>query len=903
VLDDPQGCHPRWCLTESVGPACAATDTSCGPTARACTAQEIAAGKGCLAGQYPDSSGTCRPAGLWADDALRSAPAVPELGDLDLAYPQPGPLPPADETWFCGAHDGQLPRLCRSVDPDCTATPTPTGCVRAGVPWVCPPGFLPQGPLSPSSGLAACQPDAADCGSAPYPTVSGPKVLYVDPKAPPGGDGTQAKPWSSLQVAANTAPQGATLLLAAGDHKIPALPIKKGLTIAGRCAAMVRIVGQGPDPALYALGGGGSVTVRGVTIQSPKPGLAALAGGQATAERVFFAQVGEIGAVAHGPGSHLELRQSVVDGTQAVNVLGLGAAAQAGAALELYEVRLRGNLRAGVQVRDQASKLTAQRLRIDGTRPLPTGPDDCTGLLVELGGTAVIDAAALVDNLGYGVAVRMGAANAELQRTVVARTRHAPGDAASTAAIGVHNGRLTAAALRVTDNERVGLVLGGPQTDVQVHAGIVDHSVPGAESMAFGALVAQGAHVQLSEVRLSHHRDSAIWTADAETRLALDHALLDSTRATNAKADFSGCALNVRFSSQATVDWVRATDTDDCGVGADGPDSRIDGAHLVVDHVVGRPVPGSGRGIALIGSHSALHEVRVIDTTGMAVSVSHGGGLVVDRLLVARVRPIDGSAMGIGVGAHDQGRARIHRARVSDVVGIGTLVDLSGVMHMSDTLVDGGASQGWPAFGSLSQRGGQLRAVGVRWLGNERATAGVTGASFLSVSRALSRGFAPLDPRRALGIAAGLGPFVSVSHTRLEGCAGTALSALNDVVLQVTDLAIAGVVAEKSLSRTTAMGKHGVEVADALLVSGSGSATLARVVATGYKRAGAALMAPPPGSMHHSVFVGGYFGIVVPQQTDVFAQFGNAAWGNTENRNFGSKLDLPPAPKVVDLDL
>lgn len=903
VIEHPEGCHPRWCAADAAGPPCGATDTDCGPTARPCTAQELAAGQGCLAGEFPNSDGSCRPAGWLGGASLRSAPAAPALADLELAFPQPGPLPALDQTWFCGADGGQSPRLCRSLDPDCTKVPTPTGCVRAGVPWVCPPGFVAKGPLSKPSGLPACEPDPADCGTEPWPAVTGASVFYVDPKAAGQGDGTKTTPWSSLQDAVKSVPQGSTLLLAAGDHKTPSLAVTKPLKIVGRCAALARIVGLGPDPAIYAVGKNGALSVHGVSFESPKPGIAAFDGGKVVAERVFVDQVGEIGAVAHGPGSQLSLRQAVVTGTKPVAALAYGAAALAGGALDLVDVRLADNLRAGVHVRDPQSRLTGKHVRIDGTRPVPTGVTDCAGLLVESAGSAAVEGAAVVDNQGYGIAIRNAPAQTELRNVVVMASRAQPAAPAATAGIAVHNAQLVASGLRVSDNQRTSLLIGGPQAKVQLDGAIVDYTTLGAGNMALGAMVAKGAQVTMREVRLSQHRDSAVWTSDGGTRLTLSHALLDGTRALDAASTLVGCALHVRQGSHVAVAWVRASDADDCGVGTDGPDSALSGAHLVIDHQVARLVAGSGRGLAVIAGRAELDDLRVIDSMGLAVSASQGGRLVASAVFAHQTRPVGAFSVGVGVAIYDQARARIAGLHIADAASIGILVDLGGRLQLADAMIHGGRSLGWAAFGTLVQRSGQLRATGIRWLGNERNMVGVTGPSHFAVGGALGIGF-PLDgSQKSVGIAAGSGPFVSVGHSRLEGIAGVALSALHEVILQVSDVAIAGVGPDVPVTYKTETGKQPIAVADALIVAGAGSATIARIVATGYQRAGAALMTPPPGTLRQSAFVGGYYGIVVPTQTSVFDFAGNAAWHNTENRNIGGQLALPPAPKVIDLSL
>ncbi len=118
----------------------------------------------------------------------------------------------------------------------------PGKCVLAGVPWVCPPGFVGDPQHKDSvPGLPACVPDMADCLEGKWGGIKGPKVRYVDAAAQPGGVGTQTAPYNALAVAVAKSPPGATLAVAAGEYP-GTVVITKPIRIVGRCAALVSVV-------------------------------------------------------------------------------------------------------------------------------------------------------------------------------------------------------------------------------------------------------------------------------------------------------------------------------------------------------------------------------------------------------------------------------------------------------------------------------------------------------------------------------------------------------------------------------------------------------------------------------------------------------------------------------------
>jgi hypothetical protein len=174
-------------------------------------------------------------------------------------------------------------------------------------------------------GQKACQP-IGDCGTGTWGKIEATaSTVFVD-KSYAGGasDGSAGKPYVTIGAAVASAKSGAQIAIAAGTYSEDLL-VDKTLVIEGRCAAMVKLQGQGAT-ALKVLGAG--VEVRGVSITGSHQGLL-VEGGVATVERVQVSDCPE-GGVAATNGAKLTLRQSVVadNGLRGIWVAGAKATLQ-----------------------------------------------------------------------------------------------------------------------------------------------------------------------------------------------------------------------------------------------------------------------------------------------------------------------------------------------------------------------------------------------------------------------------------------------------------------------------------------------------------------------------------------------------------------------------------------------
>jgi hypothetical protein len=170
---------------------------------------------------------------------------------------------------------GGGPGLKAPPDWSCTPIGPPTTCLSG---WAqtkdnwCEP-ILPAAPCAPGTmeviGKSDCQP-IGDCGSGTYGKIATTAAtLYVDGSYAGGdGDGSLAKPFATIGAALAAAKSGVQIAVAAGDYKED-LTVKTPVVLEGRCAQLVRIVGQGSVQGQALVIGVGPTAVRGVSITGP----------------------------------------------------------------------------------------------------------------------------------------------------------------------------------------------------------------------------------------------------------------------------------------------------------------------------------------------------------------------------------------------------------------------------------------------------------------------------------------------------------------------------------------------------------------------------------------------------------------------------------------------------------
>jgi len=242
---------------------------------------------GCAAGDVDLGNGVCDPAGV---PSLKTGCAPGEWAALPGSECVPAGLPAST-----GCAPGET-------------ADEKEGCVAAGIPeGGCGEGFLssdggcepvlPATPCGPGEmaipGESACHP-VADCGAGTYGDAPlDADTQFVDISYAGGdSDGSQAKPWTSVQAGVDAAPAGGLVAIAAGTYAEDVAIGDKAVRVWGRCPSLVTIAGT--FAAITVTGGDGS-EVRGVGITSAGQGVQLVG-----AQNVSMKHLWTHGTAAHG---------------------------------------------------------------------------------------------------------------------------------------------------------------------------------------------------------------------------------------------------------------------------------------------------------------------------------------------------------------------------------------------------------------------------------------------------------------------------------------------------------------------------------------------------------------------------------------------------------------------------
>jgi len=236
----------------------------------------------------------------------------------------------------CSDEPGEPATLATPKPCDELSAPTEGGaCARAGV-AACGPGFTAEGggcrALLPDScapgtmalpGEESCRPVAA-CADGPWAGIPREgSVLFVRAGAPPGGDGTEGKPFARIQSAVSAATAGAVIAIDDGAYDEDVVT-ERSVKLWGRCPSTVILRGVAlpatiearADLELHRLsvrGGGTCVWISG----SPN----------ALLDEVWIHDCGARGIEAAGYGgtSRTRVSRSLIERVRASGIGGFGA--------------------------------------------------------------------------------------------------------------------------------------------------------------------------------------------------------------------------------------------------------------------------------------------------------------------------------------------------------------------------------------------------------------------------------------------------------------------------------------------------------------------------------------------------------------------------------------------------
>ena len=354
----------------------------------------------------------------------------------------------------------------------------------------------------------------ARLGASDGPGEAEPGSIWVVAGAPPGGDGSEARPFSTIAEALAMRPDARALALSAGTHPVRGWTVTRPLSVRGAGVGSTTLSAASSDPALTARGA--PVALQALTLRRDDGGpaveaLVRIEGGEISLRDVRLVggldAIHGVGAVVRGEGVNVEAPAR--DGVRAEgglvaleNFAVRGAGAQGlrldGAHFDLRRGAVVGCRRHGFVVTGVAPS-TGGRRSCDGSEG--DGPIDCLTQVTAL------------DNHVAGVFLE-GTRQVEARGVLAAGTRLGDvvggraGDGVVIRRASVRfDPELTGAEARgqgsaAVDNDRVGLLVQGAGGTVSVHGALL------AANRGGGMLIGAGAHV--SDVRESQFESNAV---------------------------------------------------------------------------------------------------------------------------------------------------------------------------------------------------------------------------------------------------------------------------------------------------------------------------------------------------------------------------------------------------------
>ena len=280
-------------------------------------------------------------------------------------------------------------------------------------------------------------------------------------------------------------------------------------------------------------------------------GLEAFDGGTATLRRAYLRANHEAAILALGPGSSVTVSDTLIADTRApseVTRIGTGLGVRDGASMRAERLRIRGNLVAGIYVREALSSFVGNDLVVSGGPPAP----DTVGILSADGAAVELTRVSVegVDNL----AVLATGENTQLSAASLL-VRNTAADPAS----GL-NGR----ALEATG----------------------------------------GAGIALRQTLMQNNRDISLLAIDLGTEVTAEELAIEGTRARPSPLDDFGTAMGIYDEARFTGRNISLLSNAQCGLqlAGDGASFDIDGARIAGNRV-GLSVQQDGAGPDFVRTH------------------------------------------------------------------------------------------------------------------------------------------------------------------------------------------------------------------------------------------------------------------------------------------------------------
>lgn len=477
----------------------------------------------------------------------------------------------------------------------------------------CPPGSIQL------IGDAACRPLGPLCpvGRFPEPDPVG-RSVYVDPSAPPGGNGTRDRPFRDLGAALSESPAPDQILLSEGVHSVSPIDGTQVVHLRGACAARTELRSVEADAIMLTVRDGGSWTLEGLRLDAERQAQPLLVRGPSSELRLRGVEV--VRAADYGirvfDSALFVAEEVVVDDVRNVFLPedqpgGIGVLASSGGSVELERSVVSRAARAGVQAQFGAAVRIRRSIVRDGTGA-PTYPP---GVLVvsAVRSSAFVSESFLARGSVFNVVADELGSKLTMRDTLIREGVHSPDVISS--GYGVQVKRGASARLERVRVER---------------------------AVTIGLQVDFGGSVQAEDLRISDTRTDPI-ERDSGFGLVVSD-----------RSDFSGVRVEVVESRRA-------------GIGVSGR------SNVTLEDVrVSRSTPGlpldTAVGFVINRSRVRVDRAAVEDTVGYGAQLLGSGvspfDVTLEDLRVREVAPRPDGTLGIGVSVFGGGELVMRRVRL-----------------------------------------------------------------------------------------------------------------------------------------------------------------------------------------------------------------------------------------------
>jgi len=631
----------------------------------------------CGAGFVPDPSGWgCTPVIAAACDAGTS----PRLGDA-ACHPTGWQACDAGFT----PHDGGWG--CDSV----LATPC-TGATREAL------------------GSSTCVP-IGDCGDAGFPAPAA--TLFVDDSFAV----VDATHFRTIGAAISAATPGATIAIESGTYA-EALAPNRGITLAGRCPALVRVVAPATGPAL-TLSAALDVRLENLTLTGGLLGIRAEAGARITARRVVIEGNRRSGVQAVDSTTLVVLEDSVVRNTApdpATGTFGQGIAASFGAQLNLTDVSVEGNRETGIFLDRMNTHLDGRRVVVSGTLPRASTGRLGWGLGVQGGATVDLFEVAIVGNRATGVLVAQPGSRLSLTNAVIGRTLPGLDNASTPIAIEAAvqlGGNLQLTNTALAGSSQLALQVGGMTSAARITGGTIRDLSPQVQP-ARAVEVSTGASVTLSGVAFARIGAPGLEALGGQ-------ATLDDV----SFSELGGPAIRAQGMAQVGATNVSIDRAAGAGLIASSNATATVTGCSVRSTALGATADGGQAGYGATAQQGATLTLErcVFDSNAVAGLYSNGSTLSANQVVVRGTRPDPAGDFGQGAIAERGGTIALTDALFDQNRVAGLQVSFGGSQITASRVVVRGTQaqpDGTRGRGANAQFGGVLSAISSAFLGNRQ---------------------------------------------------------------------------------------------------------------------------------------------------------------------------------------